>query len=155
MFTQSLRATARFKPFAGHCRASSWRITAFGSSAARLHNLGRTVNLCRLSSASSSCSPSESCLGRCVTALEVAARPVSSHGLRSTQNASAWLRNLDTVMCGGRRFETVVEVKQHTMFVAGKAVEEWYALSERRLADAKIVLAHAHVETSLHLRVMS
>ena len=29
----------------GHRRADSWHISAFGSSAARLHNLGRTVNL--------------------------------------------------------------------------------------------------------------
>ena len=70
---------------------------------------------------------------RCVTALEVVARPVSSHALRSTQNASAQLASLDTVVCGGRgrRFETVVEAQQHMVLVVSKAVEEWYALSDK------------------------
>ena len=70
---------------------------------------------------------------RSVTALEVVARPVSSHALRSTQNASAQLASLDTVVCGGggRRFEMVVEVQQHIVFVVSKAVEEWYALSDK------------------------
>ena len=58
---------------------------------------------------------------------------MSSHALRSTQNASARLASLDTVTCGGggRPFETAVEVQQHMMFVVSKAVEEWYALSDK------------------------